>query len=642
MVRKKKIEEIYQEMDEISHILLRPGMWVGSIKEEEKQFFVFDDSEAKMTLKNIMYVPAMLKIFDEVLSNSCDEYRRSTNLGLNKIEVKVYKSGRIIIKDNGGIPIEMHKTAKCYVPEFIFGRLRTSSNYDDTEDRQVIGTNGVGSALANVFSKNFIIDTADKKKLFHRSWSNNMRDLNDDLKIMSCKDHFTQTTFDIDFSKFDVTYNEIKEDFVLAMEKRCIDAAAANPNLKVIFEYLDEDKSIRKSDWKFKDFGEYIDLYTDFINRSDGFACNDKQKTVYIFPGDESINVGFVDGAECSKGTHINAIRYSINKAIQEYISKKHKIDVTLHNIDQKYSVFCNVKVTNPTFDSQTKETLVTPVDKFSKDPNDKFEFTDAFIDKAIKSEITNLVLDWYRQKQQADDEKAIRKMNRDSGKLLRNDKFINCNSHKIKDKELWVFEGDSAASGFRTGRDPQTQAGYLMRGVPLNSEGMKPIDIMKNEVFNDIIKIIGLKWGQYNKADDLKFGRIVIASDMDYDGNKIAALLLVFFNHFPELFEQHLICRIISPIIIAEKGKGKNHDIKKFYSLDEFKKEDQRKLQGYEIKYIKGLGGQRGNLYKEMMQSKKYLYFEKDNSSNIMLNKWFGKGIASTRKNMLKKDVEA
>ena len=157
----KTIEQKYQEMDEISHVLLRAGMYVGSTKDEEKDMFIYNDDREEMEMQTVTFVPAMLKVVDEVISNSCDEYRRATNMGLNKLKVTLSSDGWVEVEDNGGIPIVMHPTAGCYVPEFIFGRLRTSSNYNDDEDRNVIGTNGVGSALANVFSKKFIIESAD-------------------------------------------------------------------------------------------------------------------------------------------------------------------------------------------------------------------------------------------------------------------------------------------------------------------------------------------------------------------------------------------------------------------------------------------------------------------------------------------------
>ena len=151
---KKSIEQKYKAMSEIDHCLSRPGMWIGSVRDEERQSFVYDDETGKMTMKTVTYVPAMLKLVDEVLSNSCDEFRRKDNMGLDEVRVSINTDkSTITIRDNGGIPVVKHKEAGCYVPEFIFGRLRTSSNYDDTEDRAVVGTNGVGSSLTVIFSK---------------------------------------------------------------------------------------------------------------------------------------------------------------------------------------------------------------------------------------------------------------------------------------------------------------------------------------------------------------------------------------------------------------------------------------------------------------------------------------------------------
>ena len=634
---RKKIEEIYKEMDELTHILERPGMWVGSVKEEQKQMFLYDNESKVMELKDVTYIPAMLKVVDEVISNSCDEYRRSTNMGLNHIYVTMSSEGWIEVRDNGGIPIIMHKTAGCYIPEFIFGRLRTSSNYNDDEDRNVIGTNGVGSALANVFSKKFIIESADTNNKFHRTWTNNMRTICDDLKITKCSDHFTSTKLWLDFDRFDTNDKTFTSDFVDIIEKRCIDAAAANLGLRVIFEYQDPENG-RRETYKFTKFDQYIDLYGGYVDVEDGIKFADDMKQVWIYPSG-SINIGFVNGAECSKGTHIRAVRQEINSAVSDFMSKKHKIDVNARGVDNKYSMFICIDVVNPAYNSQTKEELTTPVERFSRDENYKFEVPENFLNKVCKSEIINIVLDWYKQKAEAEDKAQIRKLNKQAGKkLLRSDKFIDCNSRKREEKVLMCFEGDSARAGFRNARDPQTQAAYIMRGVPLNTYGMSAVQVMKNQVFSDIVNILGLKWGEYNDAAKLNFNKICIASDADQDGSKIASLLLVFFNHFPELFEQGLVCRLISPIIIATKGTEK----RKYYTMKEFEKDEKKLSSGWKIKYCKGLGGLNNEETKEMMRNPIYHIFTKDEMADSMLRRWFAKGIASERKDMMKKDLEA
>ena len=626
----KKIEEKYQELSEIQHILQRSGMWVGSTKSEEKESFIYNTKTGKFEMRITNYIPAMLKVVDEVISNSCDEFRRKDNMGLTELRVVMNKdNGEIIVRDNGGIPIVKHKEAGVYVPEFIFGRLRTSSNYDDTEDRNVIGTNGVGSALCNVFSTFFEIESADGKNEFHRSWSNNMEKLNDDLKVTKCdkKTHYTQTRFRLDFSRFETDLKTFDDDFINIIHKRCIDAAAANPGLKVVFNCGGED-----IEWNFKKLDEYIDLYSNILNIADKIPFENDLCTALIFP-DSSVDVGFVNGAECSKGTHMKALRNEINQAVVDYISKKDKIkDLTARGVDNKYSVFININVSNPAYDSQTKDTLTTPIEKFSKDEKIKWEVNEKFLNKIIKSEIVALVRDWYKQKTAAEDEKALRKINRETNKgLKRPDKYITCSSRKKNERQLFIFEGDSAKAGFRGGRNPDIQAGYTMRGVPLNCYGMTPLQIMKNEVFNDIVTILGLKWGKEFDINELNFGKIVISTDADVDGDKIASLLLLFFNNWPELIEKGIVCRSISPIIISRKGK----DCKKFYTMEEFKAEE-KKLKGYSHKYAKGLGGLSNQESKEMYQEPKFLYFKKDEAADSMFRKWFAKGDSETRKQML------
>ena len=637
MAKIKTIEEKYQEMSEREHILERSGMWIGSTKEEEAQMFLYNRDTAKMELKDVTYIPGMLKLVDEIISNSCDEYRRKDNLGLNKIEVSVALNGTMLsVYDNGGIPVVKHKTAGCYVPEFIFGRLRTSSNYDDTEDRNVVGTNGVGSSLSNVFSKSFIVETADKKNSIAIKWHNNMEECIDHGTPKKSKEHFTKTTFELDFSRFDTQNKFYTEEFVEILHKRCIDAAVANPGIEVIFNVYDKTFSnIEYSEtWKFDKFDEYIDLYSEYAD-NDNFTKDliyfgDCQKKVWVSPCG-NLNIGFVNGAECSKGTHIRAVRNEINQSINEYLLKKEKIDVGTRGIDSKYSMFIIIDVVNPAYNSQTKSELTTPVSRFTRDES-KFEVPKKFLDEINKSEIINTVLDWYKQKSAAEDAKIIRQLNKQSGKgLKRPDKYITCSSKVKKNKQLWIFEGDSAKSGFRGGRVPDIQAAYMMRGVPMNTFNMSPLQIMKNEVFSDLVNILGLKWGKEFNINDLQYGKIVIASDMDVDGDKICALLCLMFSNWPELFENNIICRSVSPIIIARKGKN----CKKYYKMEDFKKEE-KQLKGYTFKYTKGLAGLSNEESKEMYHEPIFHYFKLDDMSESMFRKWFNKDDSDTRKQML------
>lgn len=628
---KKSIEQKYKAMSEIDHCLSRPGMWIGSVRDEERQSFIYDDETGKMTMKTVTYVPAMLKLVDEVLSNSCDEFRRKDNMGLDEVRVSINTDkSTITIRDNGGIPVVKHKEAGCYVPEFIFGRLRTSSNYDDTEDRAVVGTNGVGSSLTVIFSKVFKVTTADKKNQLSVTWENNMSEKSEP-DISKSNDHFTETSFILDFNRFEQTSGSgLTDDFVNILHKRAIDAAAANPGLTVIWECNGQ-----KDKWKFKKFEEYMELYDDFYDPETVFSMKDDKKQVWVCPG-SSIDVAFVNGAECSRGTHLKAVRLPLGKAIAEVLKKKHKIDVTVNNISNKYGIFGIFDISNPAYSSQTKEELTTAEDTFYKDGT-KFDIPEDFLKKATKSEIVDIVVDWHKQKTEAEDKAKIRKLNREAKKLLRSDKFINCNSKKKKEKILFLTEGDSAKSGFRQCRNPQTQACYCLRGKPRNTLELTATQVMKNQEFADIFNILGLQWGEKADLDKLNFGKVAICSDQDVDGHAICALLMCFFNHWPELFDMGVIVRSMSPIIIATKGK----DVQKFYHLDEFRKV-QNKLKGYKILYNKGLGGLTNQFYKEMLQQPIFVRFSRDDMAELMLKKWFSHNAdsAKVRKSMMKDTV--
>lgn len=622
----KTIEQKYKELSEQEHVLLRPGMYVGSVKPELSTRFVFDYKEQMMVQKEVEYVPAILKLIDEIISNSTDEYRRPDNIGLTQISVTVMKDNTIVIEDNGGIPVVKHKEAGIMVPQLIFGRMRTSSNYNDDEDRSGLGTNGVGSSLTNIFSSYFGVMTDDGKKRWLGNWKNNMSEFYDEeIEKSSKKNHGTRITFHLDFSRFEGIdkFDRTFKDIILT---RCINAAAANPGLKVTYKDVDV-----CGEYKFDNFKDYIDLYRNYVTLKDCIEMKDEHKHVYIYP-DGAINIGFVNGGICNKGTHVKALHQIINTTVCDFLKKKDKIDLLPRQVDGNYSMFCDLTISNPSYDSQTKECLTTPVEKFYKDENIKFELPNKFLDSVVKSEIIDNVRDWYKKKCEAEDQRAIRKINREISKgLKRPDKFITCTSKKKQEKQLWIFEGDSAKAAFRNCRDPHTQAGYIMRGVPKSAWNESPTTIMKNEVYNDLVTILGLKFGDTFDINDLKFNKIVISSDMDNDGHHIAGILLAFFNNWPELYDKGIVVRSISPIIVAHKNKL----TKNFYSIDEYKKEES-KLKGWTYKFTKGLGGLNNAESKEMYLNPKFQVFKKDDLAQSMMKKWFTKDDSNTRKQLL------
>ena len=130
--KNKTIEQIYQKKTQLEHILLRPDTYVGSCEHQMQEMWVFDDLQEECVYRKIDYVPALYKIFDEILVNAADNFQRDPTMRWIKIDIKPQQNMIRVWNDGKGIPIEIHKEHKVYVPELIFGQLLTSSNYDDS------------------------------------------------------------------------------------------------------------------------------------------------------------------------------------------------------------------------------------------------------------------------------------------------------------------------------------------------------------------------------------------------------------------------------------------------------------------------------------------------------------------------------
>ena len=418
----KKIEDKYKVLDQISHILLRPGTYVGSNKPGKFTRWIIEDD--KMLQKEVTIIPSFIKIFDELITNGVDEHQR--NNSLNRIDVTIDREKNIIsVRDNGGIPIEIHKEHGQYVPEVIFGNLMSGSNYDDTDERTVAGLNGLGSKLTNVFSKEFIVSSCDGKKHFTQTFSDNMRSRTQPI-IKKSKDNHTQITYKPDLSQFGI--EEIDEDHFKMMEKRVYDLAGCNPNIKFYFN----DKVIN-----FKSFEDYIKLYT-----TEYFFESNKDKTWSVGISHSSNGfqqVSFANSTETyDGGTHIDYIMSQIISQMREFFLKKHKVDIKPSELRNHMTLFLNSTVINPSFSSQTKEKLITEVKEFGY----TYEVTPKFIQQILKSEIVNSILDWIQQKKNAEDNKLQRELNKKLSKI-KVEKLIDA-----KGKDRWkcsinLFEGD-------------------------------------------------------------------------------------------------------------------------------------------------------------------------------------------------------
>jgi DNA topoisomerase-2 len=334
----------------------------------------------------------------------------------------------------------------------IFSNLKAGSNFDDTESRTWAGTNGVGSSLTNIYSKEFIVSTCDGKNSFFQIFSDNMGKKTEPL-IKRSKDNHTSIKFIPDYEKFGMT--ELDSDMSLMIKKRVIDIAGCNPSLKIYFndELID-----------IKSFEDYIKFY-----KNDYFFETNKDKSWSLGVAHSSEGyqqISFVNSTDTyDGGNHVDYILNQIVSQLREFFQKKHKVDVKPSELKSHIHIFLCSTIINPGFSSQTKEKLITEV----KDFGYTFEVSEKLIKSILRSEIVNSILDWVQQKKSADENKIARELNKNLSKI-KVEKLIDAKGKDRWKCSLALFEGDSASSAFRKYRDPQTQGAFSLRGKFINA----------------------------------------------------------------------------------------------------------------------------------------------------------------------------
>ena len=491
----KKIEDKYKVLDQISHVLLRPQTYVGSNKPHTATKWIVENG--KMIQREITYIPSFIKIFDEIVLNAVDESKRNSKL--NKIDINIDKSNNTIsVRDNGGIDVVIHKDQKKYVPEVIFGILMSGSNYDDSENRDVAGMNGLGAKLTNIFSTEFSISTCDGKNSFKQVFTENMRKRTKPVVTPSTKG-YTEILYTPDLEKFGLT--DINEDHFKMLEKRVYDIAACNTSLKVYFNnHLINLKS----------FEDYIKLYT-----SECFFDTKKDKTWSI--GIALSNNGFQQVSFANStdtydgGTHVDYALNQVISALREFFNKKHKVDVKPSELKNHMFVFLNSTIVNPAFSSQTKEKLITEQKEFGT----SFEINPKLIQSILKSEIIQSILDWVQQKKNAEESKFARDLNKNLAKI-KVDKLIDAKGKDRWKCSLALFEGDSAIGGYRKYRDPNTQGGFALRGKFINATDITNQKLTSNSEVVNLMAALGLRLGQKVVPGTLRYGKILFYVDAD------------------------------------------------------------------------------------------------------------------------------
>ena len=590
------IEEQYKKLTQYEHILSRPDTYVGSLEFQKERLWVFNSQENKLEFREVNYVPGLFKIFDEILVNAADNYQRDKSMKYIKVDINP-EENKIRIKNGGkGIPIEIHKTYNMYVPQLIFGNLLTSSNYNDNVKKVTGGRNGYGAKLTNIFSKTFIVETAnqDKGKKYKQKFYDNMLKFEKpEIKDYS-GDDFTSITFEPDLSRFGMEHMD--EDIIALFKKRVYDMAGITP--KGVNVYLNGEKL------QVENFEKYINMYIQASKEEDledppivFEQPHERWEIAMSLSESQFQQVSFVNSISTYKGgTHVNYVTDKIVKAILEKLEKKNKqFTIKPQHVKQHLWIFVNSQIENPTFDSQTKETLTSKPSDFGS----SFELSENFIKKVLK---TNIVERCLRYAKTREDEKNLRKLNgktKKTARLLGIEKLDDANFAGTKNSEkctLILTEGDSAKSlamaGIEVvGRD--TFGCFPLRGKMLNVRECATQKILKNQEVQYLMKILGIKIGEnYTDVKNLRYGSILIMTDQDVDGSHIKGLIINFIHTFwPSLIKINgFVRQFITPILKATKGS----EVHSFYTIPEYKKwleSKGGKIKGYKIKYYKGLG---------------------------------------------------
>ncbi|KAF0700252.1 Aste57867_9207 [Aphanomyces stellatus] len=581
--RELTVEQIYQKKSQLEHILLRPDTYVGSIEPVQQSMWVYDEEEKKMVQKKITICPGLYKIFDEIIVNACDNKQRDKTMDTLKVTINA-EEGQISVWNNGsGIPVVMHKEHNVYVPELIFGHLLTGSNFDDNKKKTTGGRNGYGAKLANIFSKEFIVETASQEhgKRYKQVFSDNMS-VKGTPKITSwSKKDFTCITFKPDFERFQMTH--LDDDIVSLFKKRVYDIAGVTD--KSLSVYLNEEKISVKS------FPQYVALYG---SEEIIFDKPDERWQVGLGMSEDGFQqVSFVNGICTTKGgQHVNYIADQIANKLIAVVKKKNKGEaVKPAYVKNHMFLYVTALIDNPAFDSQTKETLTTRPASFGS----TYTLSDKFLKAVEKSGLVERILSFAKFKQTAELKKTAggRKVRLTGISKLDDANFAG--SAKGQDCTLILTEGDSAKalaiSGLAVvGRD--YYGVFPLKGKLLNVREAAHSAILKNEEIQNIVKILGLKYGQtYESTKSLRYGHLMIMADQDHDGSHIKGLVINFIHHFwPSLMGlDNFVQEFITPIVKATKGSRSEV----FYTIPEYEnwREQANNAKGWYIKYYKGLG---------------------------------------------------
>ncbi len=548
-------EDSIKSLDWREHIRLRPGMYIGKLGDGSAQ----DDG---------IYV-----LVKEVIDNSIDEHV----MGHGKvIEVKI-DNQKVEVRDYGrGIPLG--KVIDCV------SKINTGGKYDSRAFKKSVGLNGVGTKAVNALSNRFIVKSVRDGKMKVAEFS----------KGELQKDHRIGRTTDKNG-----TYISFEPDDTIFKNYHFIPAHLDNQLWN--YAYLNAGLTIDFNGQKYRSKNGLLDLLR---NKTDEATL--RYPIIHLKGHDIEISLShgeqygeqyysFVNGQYTPLGgTHLSAFKEVIARTIRDFYSK----NFDMSDIRASIIAAISLRVEEPVFESQTKTklgsqnmgpdlpTIRTFINDFMRKELDDYlhknpKTAEALLKRILQSE------------RERKDMAGIKKLANQRAKKanLHNKKLRDCRLHLNKSKSekrfdttLFITEGDSASGSITKARDVQTQAVFSLRGKPLNCYSMSKKVVYQNEEFNLLQHALNIE----TSLDDLRYNRIVIATDADVDGMHIRLLLLTFFlQFFPDLVRNGHLYILETPLFRVRDKKTT------IYCYTEKEKQAAiKKLKGKpEITRFKGLG---------------------------------------------------
>ena len=559
-------EDSIRSLDWKEHIRLRPGMYIGKMGNGSSP----DDG---------VYI-----LLKEVLDNSIDEYVMGNG---KTIEVTV-RNNKVSIRDFGrGIPLG--KVVDCV------SKINTGAKYDSKVFKKSVGLNGVGTKAANALSSYFKIrsirDGKSKLVEFSKGVITNEEDIQENTSRRG-----TKVSFIADEELFG-KYRFINE----YVEKMMWNYCYLNPGLTIMFngeKFYSEnglfDLLEQRTDAEM--LYPIIHIKADDIEVAITHCKNQYSEQYYSFVNGQHTVQG---------GTHQGAFRQGLVKTIREFFGKNYDAS----DIRQAVNAAVSIKVIEPIFESQTKTklgstemepggvTVLTFIQDFLKKHLDNYLHKNSDAADAIEGKIK---MAEHERKAMA----GVKKLARERAKKanLHNKKLRDCRVHYNDQKKenrvdstLFITEGDSASGSITKTRDIKTQAVFSLRGKPLNSYGLTKKVVYENEEFNLLQAALNIETG----IDDLRYNKIVIATDADVDGMHIRLLLLTFFlQFFPELVKEGHVYILETPLFRVRNKKKTIY----CYSEEERRNALEEIGKSAEITRFKGLGEISPNEFKHFI----------------------------------------